>query len=1163
MSMDTRIEGLKNRLRNRSDFQAATSLVRQGESVVLSGLTGGGYAFLSAVLSEIIPSMTLIVTSKPGEAERLAAELPLFTEQSIDTYPLLPDSLIETDDAYFYREDIDFGHRLRLLKELLLFRARPQNKSGKRIIVASLPAIMQKVPSAEEMKRHSLVLSMGQTRSPESIVHELIDFGFQSMTAVELPGEYSRRGDILDIFSADSSHPVRIEFFGDDIESIRFFDVTDQCSLETVEKVDISGLRRKSGVSGSFLDYLPGGTVIHFIETDQIVQEAQKLVQFGHVSGIVSDSDDENRTSSRLVVADVMNSLYRFPVVHAVSFSGGTEVASARWRFDMRSTDRFSGSLQQLLGKGSLTPFADGVSRTVTTNQSASAEQGDYRESNEATQRAKVFPEGLREPTSYLTDGTELMVVCQTETEATRMDSVLRQTALGQQGKLTCVVGFIHEGFDWEDEKAIVLPAAQLFGRPSPRPVKKRVLGKKIDSFLDLSPGDLVIHISYGVARFLGLETIKKTQVEEEHLKLEFADQVVVYVPVSRIQLIQKYVGAGKSAPKLAKINSTVWSKQKKTVQTAVLNLAMEMIDLQARRSTLTGTKYPVDSDWQMEFEGLFPWQETTDQLLAIADVKRDMEHSRPMDRLLCGDVGFGKTEVALRAAFKAADAGYQVAILVPTTVLAEQHYRVFKERLLTFPVTVDVLSRFTPMDRRRVIRQSLQDGTLDIVVGTNALTRSDISFRNLGLIIIDEEQKFGVQDKEKLKQLRQMTDVLTMTATPIPRTLHFSLLGLRDISNLETPPENRLPVETRVMRFDSDFIRRAIMRELNRQGQVYFVHNRVFDIEEIVWKLKQIVPEARIGVGHAQMSDDKLETVMRDFILQKYDVLVCTTIIESGLDIPNANTIFIDRADRFGLAELHQLRGRVGRDRFQAYCYLLLEPNQVLAPDAARRLKAIEEYSHLGSGFNIAMRDLEIRGAGNILGTQQSGHIAMVGYEMYCDFLEDAVRVLKQMPQKTVIDVEVDLPGTALIPRSYIADQHTKIDVYRRLLRITTLEEYYLIQQELRDRFGPEPPEVRRLLLHAHIRVNAFQHRIYSLQLTSEGDMRFLTMKFHAENYMRQLHDNLKIKKIDLRMTDDLMGHVPIPKELVDSSGNLKENELADFIVDLLRQPLNRTARD
>ncbi|MDD3587702.1 MAG: transcription-repair coupling factor, partial [Thermoguttaceae bacterium] len=693
-----------------------------------------------------------------------------------------------------------------------------------------------------------------------------------------------------------------------------------------------------------------------------------------------------------------------------------------------------------------------------------------------------------------------------------------------------------------------------LFGRQAARPVKKRVLGKKLDSFLDLSPGDLVIHVSYGLARFLGLETIKKTQVEEEHLKLEFADHVVVFVPVSRIQLIQKYVGAGKSAPKLAKISSTAWAKQKKTVQEAVLNLAMEMIDLQAQRSALGGTPFPPDSDWQMEFEGLFPWQETSDQLSAIADIKQDMEHSKPMDRLLCGDVGFGKTEVALRAAFKAVDAGFQVAILVPTTVLAEQHYRVFKERLLTFPVSVDVLSRFTPNNRRRLIRESLQDGTLDIVVGTNALTRSDIAFHNLGLIIIDEEQKFGVQDKEKLKQLRHLTDVLTMTATPIPRTLHFSLLGLRDISNLETPPANRLPVETRVMRFDSDFVRRAILRELNRQGQVYFVHNRVFDIEEVVWKLKQIVPEARIGVGHAQMSDDQLESVMRDFILQKYDVLVCTTIIESGLDIPNANTIFIDRADRFGLAELHQLRGRVGRDRFQAYCYLLLEPNQVLNPDATRRLKAIEEYSHLGSGFNIAMRDLEIRGAGNILGTQQSGHIAMVGYEMYCNFLEDAVRALKKMPQKTVIDVEVDLPGTALIPRSYIGDQHTKIDVYRRLLRISSLEEYYLIQQELQDRFGPEPPEVRRLLLHARIRVDAFRYRIYSLQLTSETGQWFVTMKFHGENYVHQLRDDLKCKGLELRVTDDLKGHVPIPNKFFDSAGNVKEKELTDFIVDFLR---------
>jgi len=664
---------------------------------------------------------------------------------------------------------------------------------------------------------------------------------------------------------------------------------------------------------------------------------------------------------------------------------------------------------------------------------------------------------------------------------------------------------------------------------------KRRQLSKVIDSFLDLKPGDLVVHIAHGIARFKGIQTLMKGQQEEEHLHLEFADTQALYVPISKIGLVQKYVAGNKYKPKLAKIGGQLWARHKRTVQEAVFDLAEEMIELQARRAAQPGIAFPPDSDWQREFDASFPFRETNDQLLAIEAVKQDMERAQPMDRLLCGDVGFGKTEVAIRAAFKAVDAGYQVAVLVPTTILAEQHARTFAERMQNYPVTVASLSRFHTKQEQDVIVGQLAVGQIDIVIGTHRIISSDVRFRNLGLVVIDEEQRFGVQHKERLKMLRDSVDVLTMTATPIPRTLHFSLLGIREISNLETPPENRLAVETQVIRFNEEVIRFAILRELNRGGQIYFVHNKVYDIDEIAMRLQQIVPECRIGIGHAQMPNNELSEVMYSFIQHEFDMLVCTTIIESGLDIPNANTMFIDEASNYGLADLHQLRGRVGRHKHQAYCYLLLSRSQSVTSTAMKRLRAIEEYAHLGSGFHLAMRDLEIRGAGNILGTQQSGHIATVGYEMYCQFLEMAVRTLKRLPPRTVIDVELDLPGAALIPMTYVTDQRIKIDLYRRLTRVATLEESTDLRSEMLDRFGTPPPEVQRLLIHSQIRVLAHGYRIRTIKLESGlvNDSGYVVFEYVSQKLINDLRDKLQQQGLEIRTTDDRKGYVPMTHRL------------------------------
>ena len=653
-----------------------------------------------------------------------------------------------------------------------------------------------------------------------------------------------------------------------------------------------------------------------------------------------------------------------------------------------------------------------------------------------------------------------------------------------------------------------------MFHRTELRRRGRRRLSKAIDSFLDLREGDLIVHLSHGIGRFRGLEMLDKDGQRTEHLGLEFHGGTKIYVPATKIDLVQKYIGGSKTRPTLAKIGGKSWAKQKASVESAIEDLASEMIELQAKRDGRPGIAFSPDTEWQSEFEHSFPYRETPDQLTAIEAIKQDMQRAQPMDRLLCGDVGFGKTEVAMRAAFKAVENGYQVGVLVPTTILAEQHYKNFKERMGEFPLDIVKLSRFCTAQELKENVERLQKGSVDIVIGTHRLVSKDVKFFNLGLVIIDEEQRFGVEHKERLKSIRSSVDVLTMSATPIPRTLHMSLVGVRDISNLETPPDDRSAVATKVLRFNNETIRTGILRELNRGGQVFFVHNRVNDIHLIQQKLESLIPEATFRFGHGQMNETELEEVMTDFIAGKFDVLIATTIIESGLDIPNANTIFINDADRYGLSDLHQLRGRVGRYKHKAYCYLLIEPHKHLNPTAARRLQAIETFSDMGAGFAISMRDLEIRGAGNLLGTQQSGHIATIGYELYCQLLENAVRHLKHMPAKLSIHVEVDLPVAAFLPDSYVIDRRQKIDLYRRLTRLERFDQIEELRSELLDRFGKIPPPVRRLLTLSELKLEAAVYQILSISMEDK----YLTFKFQDRNRFSQLSKTRPI----IRIIDD-----------------------------------------
>lgn len=946
------------------------------------------------------------------------------------------------------------AQRLHVLSRLYKYATEAESGRTLPIVVTTLPALLHSVPSPGSLEGDKQVLRAGKTVDLIALRKWLLKAGYHSTTSVQLPGEFAVRGGILDVFPPDEARPIRVELFDDEIESLRTFDVVSQRSVETLESMQLLAVQGSVAEDGSLLDYLAESTltVVHEQQAVAIAAEAfLKRVPF------------PERFNSP---ATVWERISRREVVYACQLADEGYLGTLL-RPEIGSVERIGGDLEKL---------------------AADIDQ-------HAGQR-------------------ELIVVAMNEGERERLRELLAPAVAMQQQRLSLVVSQLQNGFEILPAGMLVLTAGQLLRRSHVRRVTKRTTSKPIDSFLDLRTGDLVVHLSHGIGVYRGTELLEKHGQRFEHLVIEFDGGTRVFVPSSKIELVQRYVGGTKSKPRLAKIGGQAWARQKKAAERAVQDMAVELLELQALRRSQPGVAFADDSIWQNQFDASFSYVETPDQLTAIEAVKRDMMTARPMDRLICGDVGFGKTEVAMRAAFKAIDSGYQVAVLVPTTVLAEQHYKTFRERMAEFPFDIEKLSRFVSPRQQRETVKGIASGRVDIVVGTHRIASKDLKFYNLGLLIIDEEQRFGVEIKERLKHLRANVDVLTLSATPIPRTLHMSLVGVRDISNLETAPEDRLSVETRSIRFDENVVRNAILRELNRGGQIYFVHNRVQDIEEVAARLQSIVPEVRLVIGHGQMAEGQLEQVMIDFIEHRYDLLLATTIIESGLDIPNANTIFIDEANRYGLAELHQLRGRVGRYKHQAYCYLLVDRHKHLSPDAARRLHAIEEYSQIGAGFGIAMRDLEIRGAGNLLGTQQSGHIAAIGYELYCQLLGNAVRELTHQPPKLSIDVEVDIPVQAFLPVDYVPELRQRIDIYRRLSRIADIGELDDMREELYDRFGRLPKPVETLLEVAELKIDASLWFVRSLQVEDE----YLVMTYSNRQrieHLAKLHDR-RLRVVD-----------------------------------------------
>jgi transcription-repair coupling factor (superfamily II helicase) len=945
-----------------------------------------------------------------------------------------------------------FAERLLIARELL-GGAVPD------ALVCPVQALMQTLPPPARMDRLLLALEPGGEATMDRLLAWLGDSGYARQDAIEEPGDFAVRGGIVDVFpasaEASTGGAIRLDFFGDELESIHEIDLDTMASDRRLERVDLV-----TASAEALADLSAGVPPLELVPTDAraVLVESLEVVEQGR--GYFERAFDGDALLGPPEVLRTLRSRFSgFLQIDQLGAAGGGDNAID-------------------LPVAPLPDFAQDVEEAV----------------GEVARLAR---------------DRRVVVCCQNEGERARLEELLAERAPG--ASVDARVAYLHRGFLWDDALALV-PYHEILHRYQTRRRIRRIGGaRSTDTFLEVGVGDYVVHQDHGVARYLGLKTMKPKRLKEradqraervlagkehasereqaEYLTLEFAQGAKLHVPITQVEKVQRYVGGFKGRPPLSQLGGKRWANQKERVKESVRDLAAELLRVQAAREHSPGVRFPEDTAWQREFEAEFPYEETEDQLAALGEIKGDQRSGRPMDRLLCGDVGYGKTELAIRAAFKAAEFGKQVAVLVPTTLLAEQHERTFRERFADYPFVVESLSRFRSRREQADILRRVRKGEVDILVGTHRILSKDVRFADLGLVVVDEEQRFGVEHKQALVKLRLTADVLTLSATPIPRTLHMSMLGLRDISSLTTPPLDRRAVVTEVLPYNEVRIKRAIERELARDGQVYFVSNRVHNIRTVADDVRRLAPDARIVVGHGQMPPNELEAVMREFTSRRANVLVSTTIIESGIDIPTANTMIINNADQFGLADLHQLRGRVGRYKHRAYCYLLLPKDRPVTEIANRRLRAIEEFSMLGAGFKIAMRDLEIRGAGNLLGAEQSGHIAAVGYDMYCRLLDQAARELKSEPTEDASSVSIELGITATIPRAYIPSDARRLEAYRRLATAGDGPALEKVATALREAYGELPAGVERLVGLSRLRVGAHALGIRSMTLR-EGDI-------------------------------------------------------------------------
>jgi transcription-repair coupling factor (superfamily II helicase) len=1003
-------------------FQSLAKAFAEGQPrVSVAGLTGSSRGLAVAELLLAHPRPVLVLAAGLADARRFATDLRFFGAPTVE----FPEA-----EPQLWR-----GARRREAEAERAVACRRLLAGEPVAVVATRAALDVPLPGRADFADRLLRLGVGDRLDRELLLEALERAGYERVDTVVEVGQWSVRGGIVDIFSPSHPSPARLEFLGDDVESMRLFDPTTQRSVSALDELSVVPLREgdeaASGGPAHLLDYLP--------PTAPVIVDAPKLLD--------EAADDAPG------VAPLAERLAGRPTVELALVAGAA-------------------------------PVGEGVVEFVLDSQSVPSHGGQFRRLAGAVERWRA--EGFR----------VVFVVADTH-QAEHLQSILREQQIeatvgsaeggwADQAALAAphgppwpvvLVGDCSSGFAIAQLGLVVLTEQEVFGarrRALTRPKYQR--GSPITAFTDLESGDLVVHEDHGIGRYLGLRTMTVGDREGDFLLLEYADGNQLYLPVERLDLISKYLGGDTeaAAARLDRLGGAQWQRVKESVRAALREMAEELLKLYAARAVAEGKAFSADTPWQHEFEAAFRFEETADQLRAIEETKRDMERARPMDRLVAGDVGFGKTEVALRAAFKAVADGYQVAVLVPTTVLAQQHWNTFTERFAPFPTRVELLSRFRSPREQKAVVEGVRQGTVDVVVGTHRLLSKDVVFKNLGLLVVDEEHRFGVAHKERMKQLRAAVDVLAMTATPIPRTLYMSLSGVRDMSVIETAPLERLPVETYVRRFGKPVIREAIERELARGGQVFFVHNRVQSLPSMVHLIQGLVPDARIVMAHGQMRERELEATMVKFVTGQADVLVSTAIVESGLDIPASNTIIVNRADRFGLAQLYQLRGRVGRERQQAYAYLLVAADGRVDEPAQRRLRVLQELTELGSGFKLAMRDLEIRGAGNLLGPEQHGHIAAVGYDLYSKLLGEAVRELRGEPAAATVEPVISVDVEGLLPEEYVPEVNQRLALYKRLAAAETAADVTQLEAELADRFGPLPPVAEHLLDTVRIRVAA-----------------------------------------------------------------------------------------
>ncbi len=1092
--------------------QAKESLSRGSRAVLLEGTPIAAKGWLLAKLARDLDRPLIVLTYNEEQMDRIASDLALYLPEDRPVR-LLPSSLpLLLDDEESERDVSRAGRRIATL--ISLAQGEPLGA-----LVAVAPALLQKTPRLETLKNRRLTIKAGETLNPDAAAARLNAFGYRRTDQVMIPGSFARRGDILDVFPADSDRPVRVDLFGDDVESVRYFDPDSQRSEEKIDIVHIAAAHEPFFTRESM------ARAANELKQRAVARQAEMQLAKETPERIERLRDSGEADIVRLGQAAYFPGVERYlPLLHPDAVTAldylpddclivFDEPAQMHSHAD-RDMEQIVTNLRGRAERGEILPVTDdlwipfeaGMKQARANRPTLLLEllartlpwtRADEQLMTGATP-AETFagqPGPMAEALiTYSRNKVRIVVV---SLQAPRVRGVLQdrqipevplETLLKGGSGVALVNGSLKSGFKIPDARLLVLTDNEIIGSAADKwkKMKRREFreGMRITSLLDVKEGDYVVHINHGIGVYRGLTKMTVQGIQKEYLQVEYEGNDKLYVPVDQVDRVQKYIGSEAGRPQVNKLGGNEWARTTAKAQRQVKEIAKDLIELYAARQSTPGHAYSEDTPWQREMEDAFPYIETPDQDAAIRDVKRDLEAPRPMDRLICGDVGFGKTEVAMRAAFKVASEGRQVAVLCPTTVLCAQHYQTFTERMAAFPLKVDQLSRFRSTREQNKTLSDLRDGAVDIVIATHRLLSKDVQFKDLGLVIVDEEQRFGVTHKERLKQLRKTVDVLSMSATPIPRTLQMSLSGIRDLSLINDPPEGRTPVKTLIKEYDDQLIREAILREIDRGGQIFFVHNRVDSIYHVADHLRRIVPTATFRIGHGQMHEDELEETMVDFYLKKFDVLVSTTIVESGLDIPNANTIIIDNADKFGLGQLYQLRGRVGRAKTQAYAILLYKKNKSLSTIAEQRLGAVREFSDLGSGYKIALRDLELRGSGNILGAEQSGMVMAVGLDLYMQLLESTIREMKgEEPEKEDIPLPtVDLPITATIPEEYIPSEPQRILMYKKLAAVRDREGVSLLQEEFEDRFGDPPTPLWNALSLIRLRLRCQEIGIESI---------------------------------------------------------------------------------